>query len=327
MKKISCAFIVLAIIFIFFTPIWTGLCLYKRTEKMPNPENGDFEVSVFYHTDPQIKKVNLEEYLIGVLAAEMPAEYHLEALKAQAVAARSYILKKTKTASDIHPDAAVCTNPDHCKASIDEEMAKSRWKDDKKDEYWEKLREAVYSTKGEYMVYEDEVVEAFFFARSGGRTENSEDVWNDARPYLKSVESKEDISHPEFLSTAEFLNKAAREILSAEHSEIKKGNQKIHIGKITKTEGGNIREIEIEGKTFKGTKVRQLFGLKSADFDVKTTEEKVIFTVRGYGHGVGMSQFGANCMAKNGKNYTEILSHYYTNIQIVKFTTKKSFTP
>ena len=228
----------------------------------------------------------------------MPAEYHLEALKAQAVAARSYILKKTKTASDIHPDAAVCTNPDHCKASIDEEMAKSRWKDDKKDEYWEKLREAVYSTKGEYMVYEDEVVEAFFFARSGGRTENSEDVWNDARPYLKSVESKEDISHPEFLSTAEFLNKAAREILSAEHSEIKKGNQKIHIGKITKTEGGNIREIDT-----------------------------YIFSVKGYGHGVGMSQFGANCMAKNGKNYTEILSHYYTNIQIVKFTTKKSFTP
>jgi stage II sporulation protein D len=148
-------------------------------------------------------------------------------------------------------------------------------------------------------------------------TENSEDVWSEERPYLKSVSSEEDKSHPQYEEVKEFLNMEARQILQKNGFDTRIGSQKIEAKIISKTKGGNVAEACFDGQSLKGTEVRLIFGLKSADFDILAEEDKIKFVVRGYGHGVGMSQYGANQMAKNGKKYTEILSHYYTNIQII----------
>lgn len=324
MKKISFFGTGAAAFFIFMViiPVLVGLFGGRREvgedSKVLNDIKGDIKISYLDAASNKVKRADLEEYLVGVVAAEMPAEYNIEALKAQAVAARCFIVSKIGKENPLHPDAAVCTDPGHCKAYIDEKTAKSKWKKDKAKEYWNKIEDAVKQTKGEYMVCDDEVVEAFFFARSGGRTENSEDVWGEERPYLRSVESLEDLQHPDALSEVEKSNYEAREILRGIGPDLPQGDQKLRIGKVTRTSGGCVDEIEIEGEVFKGTEIRQGFGLKSANFSVDGDNEKLKFTVLGYGHGVGMSQSGANYMAENGKNYTEILSHYYTNIQIVK---------
>ena len=318
MKKISCIVSAVYLSLLVLVPVLTGFCFFKgSTSKLP--ETGKVgtrrEIKYLDTSDGKVKSCDFEEYLVGVLAAEMPAEYELEALKAQAVAARSYIFSKLEDGTYAHQDAAICTDPNHCKGYIAEKTAKSRWGRKKADRYWKKLKTAVEDTTGEYMMCDEQVVEAFFFARSGGRTENSEDVWGGARPYLRSVDSAEDKNYPEYVSTVEFDNQKARSLLG---NGIDVSDKILKVGRVTRTEGGNVESIELDDKKFKGTEVRKIFGLKSADFDVLVSEKSIMFSVRGYGHGVGMSQFGANEMAKRGKKYTEILSHYYTNIQIVK---------
>ncbi|MBR5155149.1 MAG: stage II sporulation protein D [Clostridia bacterium] len=317
MKKLL-LFMTLAI---FILPVLMGLSSRMREEdlKAANPLDAkNCKITYLECESNNIKECELEEYLVGVLAAEMPAEYEMEALKAQAVAARSYIVSRLGEENPQHPGAVVCDNANHCKAHFDEDEAKSHWKKEKAKGYWEKIKNAVDETKGEYMVCEEQVVEAFFFARSSGRTENSEDVWGEKRPYLKSVESAEDKTHPEFESSAQFSHRNARRILSALNPKIKTGDKPLEIGNITRTTGGSVATVEIDGEVFRGTDMRRVFGLKSANFLINTNSKTLAFTVFGYGHGVGMSQFGANCMAGNGEKYTEILSHYYTNIQIIR---------
>lgn len=304
---------------IFLVPVAAGLmCGTNGTKgsKRAGKEQG-VEITFLDTVENKVKKMGLEEYLVGVLAAEMPAEYHIEALKAQAVAARSYILKKTETENPDHKSADVCDDPKHCKGYIDEETARQRWSDKKEDEYIEKLKKAVFETRGEYMIYDGETVEAFFFARSGGRTENSGEVWGEDRGYLKSVESEGDLLHPQAFEEMSFSNDDARNRLSAKDSRMGYGDKALAVKVLSRTEGGSVEELEIDGCIFKGAEIRSLFGLKSANFTVSTTENEIIFKTAGFGHGVGMSQYGANYMAENGKNYTEILSHYYSNIQIV----------
>jgi len=264
----------------------------------------------------KVSTVPLETYLTGVLAAEMPASYEIEALKAQAVAARSYILSKIGKENATHPDAVICTDSTHCKAWISEEDAKAKWKSSEQKENWEKLESAVNSTKGEYMTYDHQVIEAFFFSSSGGKTENSEDVWGGSRPYLKSVESYGDSISPDNTSTVTLSYTQFSEKLKPYLDNTADTASPISIGEITRTEGGSVATICIGGKTFKGTEIRSIFGLKSANFTIAASPSNVTFTVKGYGHGVGMSQKGANYMAQSGKNYEEILSHYYTDIQI-----------
>ncbi len=308
--------IILTIVIMLIAPVAIGLSTHKETKI---PIRAKITKITYLETKSNIlRECELEEYLVGVLAAEMPAEYELEALKAQAVAARSYIVSKLNEVNTQHPGAIVCDNSSHCKAHLDKNSAKSRWDESLAEEYWEKLKSAVDKTKGEYMVCENEVVEAFFFARSSGRTESSEDVWGEERPYLKSVESVGDKEHPEFESTAEFENETVRQRLLSLNKDIRQGDNPLVIGDIVRTAGGSVKTIEIDGKVFKGTELRNTFGLKSANFLLNANPESVSFSVFGYGHGVGMSQYGANTMAKNGKKYTEILSHYYTNIQIIK---------
>ena len=193
MKRLS---VFLLLIFLIF-PVLLALCLPRRVApKGSNAiylQSGDeLLVSCLDVKAGKVSDVSLEEHLVGVLAAEMPAAYEPDALMAQAVAARSYILSKINSPNADHPAAAICTDPTHCKGWLAQEEAEAKWKPDERKKYWEKLKSAVNDTCGEYMIYEDEVVEAFFFATSGGKTENSEDVWSASLPYLRSVESPED---------------------------------------------------------------------------------------------------------------------------------------
>ncbi len=313
MKRI----LILMIVLMFILPVSIGLLYHKSPITLP--EIADSQKIIYFESATnRYKECDREEYLIGVLAAEMPAEYHIEALKAQAVAARSFIISRQNEENTDHPNAVVCDDPNHCKAHLSETAAKSRWAEKDAKRYWAKLTDAVRQTEGEYMICEDNVVEAFFFARSDGRTENSEDVWGEERPYLKSVDSAGDKTHPEFETTAEFEISNVRNRLNSLNAEVSTGAAPLRLGEITHTAGGNVASVEFDKVAFRGKDIRTAFGLKSASFSVTVNSDKVKFRVFGYGHGVGMSQFGANYMAEKGKNYTEILKHYYTNIQIIK---------
>jgi len=254
-----------------------------------------------------IVELEFEEYLKGVLYAEMPSNFDIEALKAQAVAARTYTIKKLSTSNHI------CDNPSHCQA----------WKDPTASNDYEKLSIAVEETKNENITYLGEPIEAFFHSSSGGKTENSENVWVSKKPYLISVESPgEEKIMSSFYSNVEFSYKdLANRINSYKNKKlITDTNLKNKIKILSLTEGNRVKEIKIQDSIFSGTEIRSILGLRSANFTVSLNKNSIIFNVAGFGHGVGMSQWGAEVMAQNGNNYKEILSHYYpgTMIQSIK---------
>lgn len=280
------------------------------------PDEKAITVSVLDNNTKKITSTNLEEYLKGVVAAEMPASYEEEALKAQAVAARSYIMSKLNIQNPAHPEAAVCNNPAHCKGYLSTEDANAKWGTSWKDTFYPKIESAVEYTKGEYLSYKGEVAEAFFFALSNGKTESAEDVWGTKVPYLKSTLSSGDKESPDFYSTTDFsvseFNNRLKNLFSGFSPE-----EKIRIGKITYTNGDRVKTIKINGTEFKGTDIRGAFSLNSADFAITQSSDKVIFEVKGKGHGVGMSQYGANSLAKKGHTYEEILKHYFSGVEII----------
>ncbi len=265
-------------------------------------------ISVYSSKTGKVTEEDIEEYLVGVVTAEMPALYEDEALKAQAVAARSYILSKKGTENPDHKDAEVCTDPAHCKAYTALAEAKENWGRDF-EKYHNKIKTAVEATKGEYISYNGETAVACFYAVSGGRTENASDVWGGDTPYLRSVESPGDLNYDNLKASVSVSNDEAMSVL---------GVDSLRIGDVKRTEGGSVKTIQIGGKVFTGTEIRSLFKLNSANFEVQTTDKEVVFTTTGKGHGVGMSQFGANQMAKEGKTYREILCHYYRGVDIEK---------
>ena len=283
-----------------------------------------FVLTVFNSSNNTTEQVELEEYLVGVLAGEMPPTYHNEALKAQAIAARSFILSKAAecmmgSAAPEHNGAMVCTDYKHCKAwqSIDD--VKKKWDTRFADDYEAKIRQAVKQTSGEYMVYDNKVVKAYFYAISSGRTENCAEIWGKDIPYLKSVASREDIGTDGYESMSTypkdlFLQKL-RSISNYEQTDIT-------IGEIKRTQGGSVSEITIGGNAYTGEKIREVFNLRSANFEILINGDKITFRVKGYGHGVGMSQNGANVLAQDGKTSREILKHYYSGVDIVNLYKK-----
>lgn len=265
-----------------------------------------------------VETMDIEEYLIGVVAAEMPPSFEKEALKAQAVAARTYILSKQGKKDDKHPDADVCVDSAHCKAYCTERELNERWGNDWQNIYREKIKNAVTETRGEIVTYNNEPIIAVFHSTSTGKTENSEDVWQTETPYLKSVESPGEELSPRFkseveISTDEFIRK-----ISALNSEANfSGARDKWVSDYVYTEGGAVNKVNIGGCIFEGTDIRSAFGLRSALFEIKVGEN-VLFKVTGNGHGVGMSQYGANYAATQGNDYKEILKKYYTDTEIKK---------
>lgn len=274
----------------------------------PNKAEKKINVSVLHAETGEITSEPIETYLYGVVAAEMPASFHEEALRAQAVAARTYIYYKMNdpSSSNEHNNADVCTDSTHCKAWKSDEMLKNEMGENWYNIEYPKIKTAVTSTRGEIMTYDEAPILAVFHSTGSGRTENAEDVWGGALPYLKSVESPGDALSPKFSSEVT--------VSKTEFCE-KLGISSTEIDEITRSQGGAVLSVSIEGKLFKGTEIRSAFFLNSSNFEIEPVENNIVFHVKGNGHGVGMSQYGANAAANEGKTYHEILKSYYTGIE------------
>ena len=280
------------------------------------------KIKVYFHKTKEIKEIALEDYIRGVVAAEMPASYNIEALKAQAVAARTYAYRKLKTkgAADlVHPGADVCTDSAHCQAWVSRDEALKNWSASNRGVYWDKISWAVKSTAGEIILYKGEIANPVFHANSSGKTEDTEEVWaGEPIPYLRSVDSPGEENSSSYQSQAEFTADQLTQRITKEFQDFKLTDE--DLGKSIKikdyTRSGRVKNIIIGNKTFKGTVLRKLLELKSTNFSVEIPPGKVVFKVKGFGHGVGMSQCGANCLAQKGKTYKEILEYYYRGVEV-----------
>lgn len=255
----------------------------------------------------KIETIPLEKYLIGVLAGEMPISYDIEALKAQAVAARTYAIRKIEMNKNKEYDVIDTTNDQVYK---DEQQLKEAWGKNYNTNI-KKIKEAINSTRGEYLTYEGETIQAFFFSTSSGTTENCKDVFGENIPYLVSVSSSWDQNSPSYLSTKTFTKEELYNQLNIPYSE------KLEII-INRNETNSINEILINNISVKGTDFRYKLGLKSTNLEITQKENEIIITTKGYGHGVGMSQYGAFELAKQGYTYDEILKYYYQGIELEK---------
>jgi len=327
MKQVGYTFIFLLFVIIVIPLILVKSCTYDHinnnvSQKVPEILH---TVKVYIAEEDNVVEMNFNEYLKGVLAAEMPASFHMEALKAQAVAARTYTYHKKQSmeesgeAAPEHKGADICTNPSHCKAWISKDEAMDKWGILSSRKYWNKISEAVDGTSNIIMTYENEPIDAVFHSTSSGRTENSEDVWSNAIAYLRSVESPGEELSPKYTSVIQVSEQEFKEKLKTVRPEINFPEDISNIVEgIEHTQGGSVKNIRVAGCDFKGTEIRNIFGLNSSNFTIEMQDGNVVFHVKGNGHGVGMSQYGANYLAQQGKNYEEILKHYYQGVDIIK---------
>ena len=298
MKKI----LLLTCIIIFIPYIIVNLFIKDEEIKFKYTSN----MMVRVKQDDEIIKVPFEDYIVGVLAGEMPVSFELEALKAQAVAARSYVMKKIEYNKDKEYDVVDTVMN---QVYLDDEHLQEVWKDDYTNNI-NKIKKAVMETFNEYLEYDGEIVDAMFFSTSVGATENSEEVFTSKVPYLRSVESTWDSISPVYevnytFSLKDFYNK-----LNLNYSET------LNIELLDTTSTGRVKKLKINGVTLEGNTVVTNLKLKSNHFTIKLDNNKIYITTKGYGHGVGMSQYGAQAMALNGYKYDEILKYYYQGVEI-----------
>ena len=265
-----------------------------------------------------VEDVPLDTYLYNVVSAEMPADYELEALKAQAVVARTYTIYQISNSKGKHEGADICDDSKCCQAWISKEDRIDKWEENLRETNWNKIVQAVDSTAGKIITYEGKPIDAFFHSNSGGKTELPVNVWGGANfPYLQSVETFGEDGYTQYnsnviISKNELLNK-----LKEKHPEIKIDFVAEDAIKILEyTDSGRVKTAKFGNIEISGVEVRAIMGLKSANFVIKIEGDNIIFDVKGYGHGVGLSQTGSDSMAKNGSNFEEIIKHFYTNVEI-----------
>ena len=280
----------------------------------------DSELSFTVLTAEGVETVTMADWLPGVVAGEMPALFEEEALKAQAVAARTYIMYSMGREKPAHPDADVCDDPGCCKAHSTDEKLREHW-GESYEENMARVLEAVRSTDGEYMSYGGEVIQAVFHSSSAGRTEDSAAIWQDV-PYLVSVESPETAEDvPGYVTSVTVNPEDFRSAVQTLHPEAEFGDDPAFwLGAAVRDASGRVESVDIGGAQVPGTELRTLFELRSTAFTLDYTDEGFLFTVTGYGHGVGMSQYGANVMAEDGADYEEILTHYYPGAELTRVT-------
>ena len=252
----------------------------------------------------KITTMDLEEYIIGVVAAEMPASFKEEALKAQAIASRTYAVYKINNSKKEYDVVSDVSNQSYI--TIDD--MKNKWNEDF-ERYYQKIEKAVNETKNKVLFYNGDVIEAFYFSMSNGYTEEASLVFSENREYLQSVESNYEREYKNFETTKEFSKEEICSALEIECNELNFLN-------IKRSKTNRVEKITVNNKEYKGTTFRTKLNLRSTDFDIEEKDDKILITTRGYGHGVGMSQYGANGMAKEGHSYEEILNYYYKNIKI-----------
>lgn len=257
-----------------------------------------------------VTEMDLDQYIAGVVLAEMPASFEPEALKAQSVAARTYARKAWVTGGK-HGDGSVCMEPSCCQGYISPEayLAKGGTQ-----ESVDKILRAAQDTSGWVLTYEGELIEATYFSCSGGATEDAAAVWGTDYPYLQSVSSPGEEGAAVYTQTLEFTPEEFAEALGRELQ----GNPRDWFTITTYTEGGGVAAMTICGETYTGTRLRSLLGLRSTAFTVSASTETIAITTRGYGHRVGLSQYGADAMAVSGSDFAQILAHYYPGTQLVQ---------
>ena len=276
----------------------------RETESVSIPQEGqraDLQLRVITADGMQI--MWLEEYVAGVVLAEMPAEFEPEALQAQAVVARTYALRR-KEQGKKHASGDVCTDPNCCQGYRSPEEYISRGG---REEAVNKIRSAVETTAGQVITYEGELIEATYFSCSGGQTEDALAVWGTDIPYLQSTVSPGEETAAHYSDTVTMTLEEFRTSMGAPLT----GDPKSWFGTVTYTDGGGVESIQIGERTYKGTEVRGLLSLRSTDFSIRYTGKEIEIVTRGFGHRVGMSQYGADAMAVSGSDYREILAHYY----------------
>ena len=269
-----------------------------------NTTNSSVSEITVYRSNGSVINLNMTDYLIGVVSSEMPASFNFEALKAQSVLARTYALKAKQTGKKL-------TDTVSTQSYIDIDQMKNKW-GNSFNTYYNKIKNAVENTNGEYLSYNGNYIEALYHSTNNGKTESSLDVFGNYYPYLISVSSEYDKNASSYLRTINMPLDTISNKLG-----VSLNNDSV-ISILSYTDGGNIKEININGNNFSGKKVRELLGLRSADFDISISDNNANITTRGYGHGVGMSQYGANGMANAGYSYKDILSHYYPGTTLTK---------
>ena len=278
----------------------------------------DRDVTLTIQDGETTEQMTLERYLTGVVRGEMPASFEMEALRAQAAAERSYVYYQLAAGrKDAHPDADFCTDHTCCSAYLSETAAREKWGGDFAP--WNtRVEQAVSDTDGQVVLYNGRPILAVFHSSSAGRTAAAGDVWSGDLPYLVSVDSPEgEETVPNYYSTVTFTAAEAKEKLLAAHPELKlSGTPDRWFGAAAENGSGRVETVSVGGTDIEGAELRRIFGLRSACFTVAADSESVTFRVTGYGHGVGMSQYGANQLAREGKTWQEILEWYYTGATV-----------
>lgn len=323
-QSIGASMLLLLVLFVLplavIVPFRTGLfsteppVTESDTPFVPGDLDGQTKLRVL--SGDKVEEMTLGAYLLGVVRAEMPASFEPQALRAQAVAARTYTLYKIQTGGN-HGNADICTDSTCCQAYIAEEKARSNWGGDA-DAYEAKIEAAVQETDGETALYGGLPILAVFHSSSAGMTRAAGEVWVSDLPYLQSVSSPEERdSIPNYFSRVEFTAGEFKEKFLAAHPEAQlTGALGSWLTNAVRDAAGSVETLQVGGVTVKGTQLRSILNLRSACFEWEVQDGKLVFFVTGFGHGVGMSQYGANAMAKSGEDYKTIVTHYYPGVSV-----------
>lgn len=310
MKRIL--FVILALI---FATLFIPLIIVSMLSGTNAPKSDS--VSVYIKSEDKVEEMAINDYLKCVVAAEMPVDFNEEALKAQAVAARTYLASHMQgEPNEEHKGADVCSDYAHCQAYISEEERSSSWGDAAKAN-WEKINGAVEATDGLIIKYDNKPISAVFHSTSSGKTERAADVWGEDIPYLQSVDSQGDTRSPKYTSEVRLSIDEFKRIASENIEGVNWDNGLY--SNIERSDAGGIITLDIGGQNIKGTKFRSIFDLSSTNAEINEGGGAVTMSVRGYGHGVGMSQYGANYLAEEGMGFEDILKSYYTGVKIGKW--------
>lgn len=326
MKKYVKYFAIFLVVIFILPAICTKSAKIDTVKKEENNESNEFEKYDYskyakiklYHSDTKkIEELDFDQYLYGTVSAEMPASYEAEALKAQAVVSRTYTLYQIIN-NNKHKDADICDNYGCCQAWISKEDRLEKWDEAERESNWKKIQEAVDSTSGKIITYNGEPINAFFHSNSGGTTEAVSSIWGEKDvPYLQSVETAGEDSYKQYRSEFTLTKDELIEKIKTKYPDIEiNWEDKECIKIIEYTDSKRVKTLKIGNKEIAGTEIRSLLGLKSTNFTFKIEDDRITFWVIGYGHGVGMSQTGADSMAKLGSDFEEIIKHFYTGVEI-----------
>lgn len=274
-------------------------------------------IKLLHHETGEVEEVAIDNYLCNVVSAEMPADYELEALKAQAVVARTYTIYKIQNKK--HENADICDDSTCCQAWVSKDVRFSRWDENKRESNWAKIEQCVNETKGLIITYENKPINAFFHANSGGITELPVNVWGGGSnlPYLQVVETAGEEGYTQYSSEVILTKEELLEKLKTKYEDIQidfTNDEDLKV--LEHTDSNRVKTVKFGNHELSGVETRTLLGLRSTNFEISKDGDKIKFSVKGYGHGVGMSQTGADTMAKSGSTYEDIIKHFYIGVEI-----------